>query len=253
MVCIYISVLFANFIDCEGIILFNHGPTEALWTNFPTFVQTFLCLVLTSALSLSFFHEGFIVLWLKILCDVICSISNISNRKFYLNIECSHIGLFLFLATVLFACFSFCSKTWGGFSWLFLFVFLPPSAKYSNLIVWWLQFQWVLSITSQRPVVVKNRRMTDLENMSFSHGENKNEKSFSSSLEKTYFYLLEHVAWTTCAHSVSSCLLSGCCFHLQTGRAALCTVWRVLHMNQQPRILRREYKGTYTFYKAAPC
>lgn len=41
--------------------------------------------------------------------------------------------------------------------------------------------------------------------------------------------------------------------HCLAGRAAFCTVWSVLHLNQQPKILRREYKGIDTFCKAVPC
>ena len=56
----------------------------------------------------------------------VCSVSGVSHRKFYLNIECSNIGSFLFLITVPFACFPFCSKAWGVLLGFFVCVFFPP-------------------------------------------------------------------------------------------------------------------------------
>lgn len=151
--------------------------------NFLIFVQTFLCLVLTLAVSLSFSWRVYCTASKNFVqCGLFCF--RHFSREILPYIECSNIGSLLFLTIVLFVCSPFQSKTWGvllGF--LSCSSFLP---KYGNLTMWCLQFQEFSQLLCKRQL----SRITgewEIWKMSFFHGGEKHEMFFYSPLENNIF------------------------------------------------------------------
>lgn len=122
----------------------------------------------------------------------------------------------------------------GGFCWVFFVcVFSPLLQKYSNLIIWWLQFQEFFQLLPKGQLSWRTEEWQIWKMCPFPMEKTKTKYLSLLHWKTMYFYLPKHVTWTKCAHSALSCLLSGYCSHLQSGRAAFCYDMCFIWINSQ--------------------